>query len=101
MKKDIHPKNYRMVIFKDMSCEQAFLTKSAAPSKETTIGFLYKIFKGIATNAEGVQCACTTSDFLPYFNALNINEIIKGIAFIFDIIPDAKLVDNPPVYVRV
>ena len=48
MKKDIHPKNYRMVIFKDMSCEQAFLTKSAAPSKETmmwTDGKEYPVIK--------------------------------------------------------
>ncbi len=35
MKKDIHPKNYRLVAFKDMSNEQVFITKSAASSKET------------------------------------------------------------------
>jgi large subunit ribosomal protein L31 len=35
MKKDIHPKNYRLVAFKDMSNEFTFLTKSTAPSKET------------------------------------------------------------------
>jgi large subunit ribosomal protein L31 len=35
MKKDIHPKNYRMVIFKDMTNDYMFLTKSTAPSKET------------------------------------------------------------------
>ena len=35
MRKDIHPKNYRLVAFKDMSNETVFLTKSAAPSKET------------------------------------------------------------------
>ena len=34
MKKDIHPKNYRMVIFKDMTNDYMFLTKSTAPSKE-------------------------------------------------------------------
>lgn len=37
MKQEIHPKNYRMVVFKDMSCDQMFLTKSAAPSKETIV----------------------------------------------------------------
>jgi len=35
MKKDIHPKNYRLVVFKDMSNEHIFITKSAAASKET------------------------------------------------------------------
>ena len=35
MKKGIHPENYRLVAFKDMSNETVFVTKSAAPSKET------------------------------------------------------------------
>lgn len=35
MKKDIHPKNYRLVAFKDMSNDQTFITKSSASSKET------------------------------------------------------------------
>tara|TARA_B100000927_G_scaffold205855_1_gene167091 strand:+ start:922 stop:1176 length:255 start_codon:yes stop_codon:yes gene_type:complete len=35
MKKDIHPKNYRLVVFKDMSNDYSFLSKSCAPSKET------------------------------------------------------------------
>ena len=35
MKKDIHPENYRMVVFKDMSNDYSFLTRSCAPSKET------------------------------------------------------------------
>ena len=35
MKKGIHPESYRLVVFKDMSCDHAFLTKSTVPSKET------------------------------------------------------------------
>ena len=35
MKKDIHPKNYRVVAFKDMSNEDVFLTKSTANTSET------------------------------------------------------------------
>ena len=35
MKKDIHPGNYRMVAFKDMSNEDVFLTKSTANTSET------------------------------------------------------------------
>jgi len=34
MKKGIHPENYRTVVFKDISNEEAFLTKSCATSKE-------------------------------------------------------------------
>ena len=35
MKKDTHPDNYRMVVFKDMSNGQSFMTKSTAHAKET------------------------------------------------------------------
>ena len=36
MKKDIHPSNYRTVIFKDISIDKTWLGKSTASSKETT-----------------------------------------------------------------
>ena len=36
MKKDIHPDNYRLVVFRDISNDEEFITKSCAPSKETT-----------------------------------------------------------------
>jgi large subunit ribosomal protein L31 len=35
MKKDIHPKDYRLVAFRDMSNGFTFVTKSTAASKET------------------------------------------------------------------
>lgn len=35
MKKDIHPENYRTVVFKDVSNDYSFLSRSTAPSKET------------------------------------------------------------------
>ena len=35
MKKDIHRENYRLVVFKDMSNDYSFLSKSTAASKET------------------------------------------------------------------
>ena len=35
MKKDIHPTDYRFVVFKDMSNEYAFLSKSTVQTKET------------------------------------------------------------------
>ena len=35
MKKGIHPENYRFVVFKDMSNEHMFLSKSTVASRET------------------------------------------------------------------
>jgi len=37
MKKEIHPENYRLVVFKDMSNEYSFLSRSAANTKETIV----------------------------------------------------------------
>lgn len=48
MKKDIHPTDYRYVVFKDMSNEYEFLTKSTAKTKETIVwedGKEYPLFK--------------------------------------------------------
>jgi large subunit ribosomal protein L31 len=36
MKKEIHPENYRYVVFRDTSNGEEFLTRSCAPTKETT-----------------------------------------------------------------
>ena len=35
MKQGIHPENYRLVVFKDMSNEEMFLCKSTAETKDT------------------------------------------------------------------
>ncbi len=35
MKTGIHPENYRLVVFKDLSINYSFLTKSCVESKET------------------------------------------------------------------
>jgi large subunit ribosomal protein L31 len=35
MKKGIHPENYRLVVFKDVSNDYAFLSKSTAETKDT------------------------------------------------------------------
>jgi len=37
MKKDIHPKEYRSVVFKDMSNDVAFLSKSTVRTKDTIV----------------------------------------------------------------
>ncbi len=47
MKSNIHPDNYRLVAFKDMSNNDVFLTKSTVETKETTKidGVEYPLFK--------------------------------------------------------
>lgn len=37
MKSEIHPKDYRLVVFKDMSNDYAFLTKSTVKTKDTIV----------------------------------------------------------------
>ncbi len=37
MKKDIHPDNYRMVVFKDFSSDDAWLARSCAPTRDTIV----------------------------------------------------------------
>jgi large subunit ribosomal protein L31 len=48
MKTDIHPKNYRKVVFKDMSCDHSFITHSCVDAKETIVwedGNEYPLYK--------------------------------------------------------
>ena len=48
MKKDIHPKDYRLVVFKDISNDYAFLTRSTVKTKETIVwedGLEYPLVK--------------------------------------------------------
>ena len=47
MKKGIHPENYRLVAFKDMSNNDIFLAKSTAQTNETVSveGFEYPLVK--------------------------------------------------------
>lgn len=37
MKKDIHPENYRKVVFKDLSNDFTFVTKSCAATRDTIV----------------------------------------------------------------
>ena len=37
MKPEIHPENYRLVVFKDMSNDYSFLSRSTANTKETVV----------------------------------------------------------------
>lgn len=35
MKKEIHPENYRLVVFKDMSNDETFICRSTAETRDT------------------------------------------------------------------
>jgi large subunit ribosomal protein L31 len=37
MKKNIHPENYRLVVFKDLSNDYSFICRSTAETKETIV----------------------------------------------------------------
>lgn len=48
MKEGIHPKEYRLVVFKDVSNDYAFITRSCVNTKETIVwedGNEYPLFK--------------------------------------------------------
>ena len=96
MKKSIHPENYRLVAFKDMSNEHTFITKSATSTKDTieidgveydlNNDSFYIISKGqihnflYAKNLEGnlLFIHGTGDDNVHYQNAeLLLNELIK------------------------
>lgn len=52
MKKGLHPENYREVVFKDMSNEDIFITRSTVATKETVEidGVTYPLVKLEITN---------------------------------------------------
>ncbi len=52
MKKDIHPADYREVVFKDMSNDDVFITRSTVAAKETIEidGVTYPLVKLEITN---------------------------------------------------
>ena len=48
MKKDLHPQNYRLVVFLDSSCDYSFITRSTIETTETikwTDGKEYPLYK--------------------------------------------------------
>jgi large subunit ribosomal protein L31 len=48
MRKDIHPKEYRLVVFKDMSNDYTFVTKSCVQTRDNIVwedGVEYPLFK--------------------------------------------------------
>ncbi len=56
MKKGIHPENYRLVAFKDMSNDHVFLCRSAVSTKETieVNGETYPVYKMEISNTRPI-----------------------------------------------
>ena len=84
MKDGIHPENYRLVVFKDMSNEYAFLGKSTINTKETIQwedGNEYPVVKplGVLTN--------TTADSLNLKNKFSFCKVLRGSMPLFLLIP--------------
>ena len=59
MKKDIHPSDYREVVFKDMSNDEIFITRSTVASRETieVDGKTYPLVKLESRNSSTPQVA--------------------------------------------
>ena len=54
MKKDIHPTNYREVVFQDASAEKSFVTRSTVETEKTIVwedGKEYPVYK-VETSSE-------------------------------------------------
>jgi ribosomal protein L31 len=72
MKKGIHPENYRLVAFKDMSNEDVFITKSTVETKETITheGVEYPVLKW------------RFLELLTLFTQVNLNLLILQVVLI-------------------
>ena len=75
MKKGLHPENYREVVFKDMSNEEIFITRSTVATKETieVDGVTYPLVKLEITNTShpfftGKQKLVDTAGRIERFN---------------------------------
>ena len=55
MKKDIHPENYRLVIFKDESNGERFLVGSTVASEATIIAFPSDVVNSSDTTIKKIQ----------------------------------------------
>jgi len=85
MKKNLHPKDYRFVVFKDVSCDYSFLTRSTIHTKETTTwedGKEYPLYKMDISNKShpyftGQQNLVDTAGRIEKFNQkYNLKESV-------------------------
>ena len=67
MKKDIHPANYREVVFKDMSNDETFITRSTVATRETIEidGVTYPLVKLEITSASHPSSPASRSSSTP------------------------------------
>lgn len=85
MKKEIHPNNYRPVVFKDMSNEEIFISRSTINAKETIEidGVTYPLVKleitvfhihSIPENKKLVDTAGRVDKFMSRYGNRNKNK---------------------------
>ena len=60
MKADIHPKDYRLVVFKDMSNDYMFMCRSAAKTKDTIVWEDGKEYRVLRTRSLPVRLNLST-----------------------------------------
>lgn len=85
MKKDIHPSNYRPVVFKDMSNEHTFVTKSTVATKDTIVledGVEYPLVKLEISNTShpyytGKMKLVDTAGRVDKFNSRYKSRLVK------------------------
>jgi len=84
MKKGIHPENYRLVAFKDMSNDHVFLTKSTVATRETITfdGVEYPVVKVEISNTShpfytGKMKLVDTAGRVDKFNTRYKDRVVK------------------------
>lgn len=67
MKKGIHPDNYRPVVFKDMSNDEIFITRSTVAAKETIEidGVTYPLVKLEITSSSHPSSPVNRNSWIP------------------------------------
>ena len=96
MKKGIHPENYRLVAFKDMSNDEVFITKSTADTRETLTvdGVEYPVVKMEISRTShpfytGKSKLIDTADVLINSKLNTLNTLNNFNAF-FKILPSSR-----------
>ena len=107
MKKGIHPENYRLVAFKDMSNNDVFITKSAVETKDTISvdGTEYPLVKLEISRTSHpyytgetklVDTAGRIDKFKSRYANLSIKKQANEEAPVVDETPEAPVVDEAP-----
>ena len=109
MKKCLHPENYRPVVFKDMSNDDIFITRSTVAAKETIEidGVTYPLVKLEITNTSHpfftgkqklVDTAGRVDKFMIYIIDFKQKGVILSLLFVYIRLFIISSIYNTPVY---